>query len=117
MAAADLVTLPSWHEGTPNVLLEALACGRRIVATRVGGIPDVVHADALGELVAVRDVPALADALGRALRTPYDPATISAAAPGDWADSARQLHDVLLAATGVQLPAFAPPADVVRMGA
>ena len=45
MAASDLVTLPSYSEGHPNVLVEALACGRPVVATPVGGIPEVVDAD------------------------------------------------------------------------
>jgi len=42
MAAADLVTLPSYMEGCPNVVLEALASGRPVVATNVGGIPEVL---------------------------------------------------------------------------
>src|ERR1019366_9938490 len=50
MAACDVFVLPSWNEGTPNVVLEALACGRRVVATRVGGTPDVLTSDALGVL-------------------------------------------------------------------
>jgi glycosyltransferase involved in cell wall biosynthesis len=100
MTAADLVTLPSWNEGTPNVLLEALASGRRIVATRVGGIPDVVSREALGRLVPARDPEALADALRRALDEPYDPATLAEAAPPDWGESARRLHDVLCRAAG-----------------
>jgi teichuronic acid biosynthesis glycosyltransferase TuaC len=95
IAACDILTLPSWNEGTPNVLLEALASGRRVVATRVGGIPDVVSHPKLGELVAVRDVPALAAALARAATTPYDPIEMTAAAPHSWPDSAARLRDVL----------------------
>jgi peptidoglycan/xylan/chitin deacetylase (PgdA/CDA1 family)/glycosyltransferase involved in cell wall biosynthesis len=92
MAAADLVTLPSHHEGTPNVLLEALACGRRVVATNVGGIPDVVHAPALGALVPPSDPTSLAAALTEALATPYDPAAVAElGARGGWADSAANL--------------------------
>ena len=92
MAACDVLTLPSHHEGTPNVLLEALACGRRVVATRVGGIPDVVTHDALGTLVSVGDVDGLADALGRAAETTYDPAAVAAlGARGGWDDSAGRL--------------------------
>jgi glycosyltransferase involved in cell wall biosynthesis len=98
MAACDLLVLPSWNEGTPNVILEALASGRRVVATRVGGIPDVITSAALGELVPPRDPEALARALASALAQPYDPAVLAAAAPGGWDDSAARLYQVLLAA-------------------
>jgi teichuronic acid biosynthesis glycosyltransferase TuaC len=98
MAACDLLVLPSWNEGTPNVILEALASGRRVVATRVGGIPDVITSPALGELVPPRDPKALAAALLAALAEPYDPAALSVSAPGGWDDSAARLYQVLLAA-------------------
>ncbi|HZL18950.1 MAG TPA: glycosyltransferase [Polyangia bacterium] len=93
MSAADLVTLPSHHEGTPNVLLEALACGRRVVATRVGGIPDIVHRPELGVLVPVGDVPALAAALAAELRIAYVGTTVAAlGARGGWDESAARLE-------------------------
>jgi glycosyltransferase involved in cell wall biosynthesis len=96
MSAADLVTLPSRHEGTPNVLLEALACGRRVVATPVGGIPDIVHRAELGALVPVGDVSALAAALGTALETDPDGATVAAlGARGSWDESAARLEATL----------------------
>jgi glycosyltransferase involved in cell wall biosynthesis len=96
MGAADVHTLPSHHEGTPNVLLEALACGRRVVATRVGGIPDVVHSEALGALVPVGDAEALAAALGAAIAQPYDAAAVAAVGSrGGWDDSAGRLYDTL----------------------
>ena len=95
IAACDVLTLPSWNEGTPNVLLEAFACGRRVVSTRVGGIPDVVSSPRLGELVEARDVPALAEALARVAHQPYAPEELIAAAPYSWPDSAARLRDVL----------------------
>ena len=96
MAAADLVVLPSWHEGTPNVVIEALACGRRVVATRVGGTPDLITSPLLGTLVPPKSPDALAEALNRALATDYDPAAVAAAAHGSsWDDSAAKLHAVL----------------------
>lgn len=98
LAACDLLALPSWNEGMPNVVLEALASGRRVVATRVGGIPDVVT-DELGELVPPRDVSALALALERALGRAYDPDAISAGLDRpDWAGSAQLLYQSLLEA-------------------
>jgi teichuronic acid biosynthesis glycosyltransferase TuaC len=106
MAACDVLTLPSHHEGTPNVLLEALACGRRVVATRVGGIPDVVHRPELGALVPVADEGALAAALGEALATPYDADAVAAlGARGGWDESAGHLLESLERARGGGLPA------------
>jgi glycosyltransferase involved in cell wall biosynthesis len=96
LAAADLFVLPSWNEGTPNVLLEALACGRRAVATRVGGIPDVMTSSQLGEMVEARDVAGLTVALERQLAADYSPSEVAAVgAAGGWADSAARLHAVL----------------------
>jgi len=96
MAAADLVVLPSWNEGMPNVVIEALACGRRVVATDVGGTPELVRSSLLGTLVPPRSPAALADAIQAALATDYDPSAVARAAhAGSWDDSADALHRVL----------------------
>ena len=81
IAACDVLTLPSWNEGRPNVILEAFACGRRVVATNVGGIPDAVSSPTLGELVPPKMCAALAAALARAARTPYDPEALTSRRP------------------------------------
>ncbi|MBW2736454.1 MAG: glycosyltransferase [Deltaproteobacteria bacterium] len=97
--ASDLVTLPSWAEGTPNALMEAFSCGRRVVSTRVGGIPDMVTSEVLGELVDARDVEALAEALWRVVSTPYDAEAVTHAYPLiTWPQNAARIHDVLKAA-------------------
>jgi len=95
MAAADVLTLPSWSEGTPNVVLEALAMGRPVVATSVGGIPDVLIENRTGHLVPPRDVPALEDALRRALARTWDAREIAALGPCSWEESAASLEQVL----------------------
>lgn len=98
MAAADAVALASWAEGTPNVLLEAIACGRRAVATDVGGVRDVISSDELGEVVPPRDVDSLAAALGRATSTPYSEQHVLEAGRElrcSWAESAAQIKAVL----------------------
>ena len=100
LAACDVLALPSWNEGMPNVVLEALACGRAVVATNVGGIPDVLSGPP-HELVAPRDPGALAQALARALRSDYEPRLIAERlARPDWDGSARLLHQSLLSAVG-----------------
>jgi glycosyltransferase involved in cell wall biosynthesis len=63
LAAADVVVLPSRWEGLPLVLLEAMARGRAIVATAVGGIPEAIEDDVHGRLVPPDDPAALARAL------------------------------------------------------
>jgi glycosyltransferase involved in cell wall biosynthesis len=67
MAACDVVVLPSLAEALPTVLMEAAAAGRPVVATRVGGVPEVVEDGRTGLLVPVRDPPALARALASVL--------------------------------------------------
>lgn len=106
MAAADILVLPSHSEGTPNVVLEALASGRRVVATSVGGVPDLITNESLGTLVPPRDPDALASAIATALRRPYDAHEVArVGARGGWAASAAALHAVLKDAAKVLLDA------------
>jgi glycosyltransferase involved in cell wall biosynthesis len=69
--AADLFALPTSREGSPNVILEALACGLPCVASPVGGIPDVLCDPRLGVL-ADPTAMAFADGLAAALDRKWD---------------------------------------------
>lgn len=62
---SDIVALTSSNEGTPVCLIEALACGRPVIATSVGGVPDVLAEGKRGTLVPPDDVGALAQGLVR----------------------------------------------------
>jgi glycosyltransferase involved in cell wall biosynthesis len=66
----DLFVMSSVTEGLGTSLLDAMACSRAIVATRTGGIPEVVEEGRTGELVPVRDPHALAEAIVRLLEDP-----------------------------------------------
>lgn len=70
LAAADLVVLPSISEGLPLAAVEALAAARPIVATAVGGTPEVVLDGQTGLLIAPNDSAALAEAMHRLLTDP-----------------------------------------------
>jgi glycosyltransferase involved in cell wall biosynthesis len=93
MAAANLVTLPSYMEGCPNVVLEALASGRPVVATNVGGIPEIMN-EACGRLVPPRDAGALAQALASVLDRTWDAQAISAYGSRSWDAVAAELLEI-----------------------
>ena len=63
MRQAQVLCLPSHGEGTPNCVMEAMACGLPVVATEVGGIPDIVDSNRTGILVQKGDIQKLAEAL------------------------------------------------------
>ncbi len=70
LAASDLVVLPSISEGLPLAAVEALASARPLIATRVGGIPEIVIDGQTGLLVPPNDPAALAQAIDRVLGNP-----------------------------------------------
>ncbi len=70
LAAADVVVLPSLSEGFPFVLLEALAMGCPVVASRVNGIPELIEDHKTGFLVPARDPHALMVAIREVLSDP-----------------------------------------------
>jgi len=83
--AADLLVLPTFREGGPNVVREALACGTPVVASRVGGVPELVTSEEMGLLVEPGDVDGLARSLHDALQRSWDRPKIAARAGGrDW---------------------------------
>jgi glycosyltransferase involved in cell wall biosynthesis len=104
IAASDLVTLPSYMEGCPNVVLEALAAGRPVVATHVGGIPELMD-DSCGRLVPPRDAAALATALAQVLDTPWDANALSAQHSRSWDAVAGDLLELFQSQLRRQSPA------------
>ena len=68
--AADVLVLASSREGWPNVMLEAMACGARVVTTRVSDVPDVVNAPAAGAWVEERSPESLARIISQLLAAP-----------------------------------------------
>jgi glycosyltransferase involved in cell wall biosynthesis len=67
---SDVCVLTSDEEGTPNVLLEAMACGLPVVATRVGGVPDIIRHNENGFLVDRADTGEMVDSLLKLVNNP-----------------------------------------------
>jgi glycosyltransferase involved in cell wall biosynthesis len=70
LAASTMFLLPSYHEGMPMALLEAMSWGMPVIATPVGGIPQIVTHEANGLLIPPADVAALTTAIERLLLDP-----------------------------------------------
>ncbi len=70
-SAADMSCLVSSREGWPNVLLESLSCGTPVLATRVGGVPEIISSPKLGVLVE-QDCPSIAAGLEFCLKKHWD---------------------------------------------
>ncbi|HXV13459.1 MAG TPA: glycosyltransferase family 4 protein [Candidatus Krumholzibacteria bacterium] len=102
IAAADVAALSSRKEGHPNALVEYLACGRPAVATRVGGVPEILTSRDFGTMVEPDDAPALAVALDEALARSWNEEAIAqAGCARDWdavaRDIVRELEPVVAA--------------------
>lgn len=94
--SADILCLPSINEGCPNVVLEALSCGKPVVATRVGGLLEIVDSEEVGVLVEPVNPGKLSDALNKALGERWNYAGIrSRAGRFSWPESAARLKNTL----------------------
>ncbi len=65
LSAIDILVLPSLYEGLGVAVLEAMAAGKAVIATRVGGLPELVHERVTGLLVPPRDPQALAQSIAQ----------------------------------------------------
>jgi len=94
-SSATVFCLPSYAEGVPNVVLEAMACGTPVVATDVGGIGEILPEFA-GMLVPSHNAQALEAALDKALNTRWDrDRTVAYTLAFDWTQNVNTLKEIL----------------------
>jgi glycosyltransferase involved in cell wall biosynthesis len=92
MSASDIFILPSLREGFPTVIPEAMACGKPIVATKVGGVPEAIYSDELGILVPPKDPEWLSWAILEGFNRKCDSTTILGHAKKySWSELAKQI--------------------------
>ena len=90
-SAADMLVLASVREGMPNVILESLACGTRVIATDTGGIREIVQSIDAGVLITDRSAKGLLEGIARFESTPIPvEATREYAARFGWSEMIRK---------------------------
>ena len=115
LSAADCLVLPSKSEGMPTILIEAMLCRTPIVATRVGGVPEIVRDGETGLLVPYGNVSAMADAIEKVLHNPKLADSLSHQAEAEarsnviWEANARKMLALYQGAVD-RVSAAAPPA-------
>jgi glycosyltransferase involved in cell wall biosynthesis len=72
MNSSDLIVLPSLNEGNPTVMFEAMACGKPLIGTRVGGIPEVINSQEYGLLCEPGSVEELASVIVKGLEKDWN---------------------------------------------
>ncbi|MBI5678081.1 MAG: glycosyltransferase family 4 protein [Planctomycetes bacterium] len=96
MNASDVLCLPSLAEGTPNVILESLCCGLPVIASKVGGIPEVIIDSRLGILVPPGNPDELSLALKEGLQRKWDrDFIVSYSHRFSWINTAKQYHQLI----------------------
>ncbi len=95
LGACDCLVLPSINEGYPNVAVESLAAGRPVVASRVGGLPEIVVDGKSGILVPAGEVPPLTEAMTRMIEGFHFDPDASAAARRSWDDVADDMDGLI----------------------
>jgi glycosyltransferase involved in cell wall biosynthesis len=114
LAAANVLALPSYNEGYPNVVIEALSCGRPVIATNVGGILELVNEES-GILVSPRDSRALGHAIATALERPWDEQLISAQFHRGWDEAAGEMLNICELALQQRRARCQPPAKAATV--
>ncbi|MFV1871987.1 MAG: glycosyltransferase [Oleiphilus sp.] len=94
--SCSALILPSYHEGVPNVLLEAANCGVPVISTKVGGIPEVVESNITGILFEAGDVDELKTAMISFSSIEWDKELIAQKGKAfSWDDNVRRVEEVL----------------------
>jgi glycosyltransferase involved in cell wall biosynthesis len=94
LAAANVLVLPSYAEGCPNVVIEALSSGRPVIGSDVGGIAELMN-DTCGILIPPRDVAALTRAIQSAMERDWNDRLISDHFQRGWDHAAAEILSML----------------------